>query len=95
MRFKPSIPVFEGAETVHALDRAATVIGGVMISDRINFVTLRYFLEHGLETRIRFSIGAVSSLRHYVETGSMPPPLHRHPLIILTPFSSGSRGSER
>jgi hypothetical protein len=25
--FKPTIPVFEQAKTVHALDRAATVIG--------------------------------------------------------------------
>jgi hypothetical protein len=27
VRFEPTIPVFEGAKTVHALDRAATVIG--------------------------------------------------------------------
>jgi hypothetical protein len=27
MRFEPTIPAFEGAKTVHALDRAATVIG--------------------------------------------------------------------
>jgi hypothetical protein len=87
MGFEPTIPVFERTEKIHVLDRAATVIGSVMISDRINFVTLRYFLEHGLETRIRFSIGAVSSLRHYVQTGSMPPPPNQHPLIILTPFS--------
>jgi hypothetical protein len=25
-RFEPTIPVFEGMQTVHALDRAATVI---------------------------------------------------------------------
>jgi hypothetical protein len=25
--FEPTIPVFEGAKTVHALDRAVTVIG--------------------------------------------------------------------
>jgi hypothetical protein len=25
--FEPTIPVFEGAKTVHALDRAAVVIG--------------------------------------------------------------------
>jgi hypothetical protein len=29
--FKPRIPVFEWAKTVHALDRAATVIGCQMI----------------------------------------------------------------
>jgi hypothetical protein len=29
MGFKPMIPVFEQAKTVHALDRAATVIGDV------------------------------------------------------------------
>jgi hypothetical protein len=27
--FEPTVPVFERAKTVHALDRAATVIGGV------------------------------------------------------------------
>jgi hypothetical protein len=27
MGFEPTIPVFERAKTVHALDRAATVIG--------------------------------------------------------------------
>jgi hypothetical protein len=27
VRFEPTIPVFERAKTVHALDRAATVIG--------------------------------------------------------------------
>jgi hypothetical protein len=29
VRFEPAIPVFERAKTVHALDRAATVIGTV------------------------------------------------------------------
>jgi hypothetical protein len=29
-RFEPTIPVFERAKTVHALDRAATVIGKYM-----------------------------------------------------------------
>jgi hypothetical protein len=28
--FEPTIPVFEMAKTVHALDRAATVIGRIM-----------------------------------------------------------------
>jgi hypothetical protein len=27
VRFEPTIPVFERAKTVHAIDRAATVIG--------------------------------------------------------------------
>jgi hypothetical protein len=36
--FEPTIPVFERAKTVHALDRAATLIGlsfiyGIMISE--------------------------------------------------------------
>jgi hypothetical protein len=30
--FEPTIPAFERAKTVHALDRAATVIGGFGIS---------------------------------------------------------------
>jgi hypothetical protein len=29
VRFEPTIPAFERAKTVHALNRAATVIGGV------------------------------------------------------------------
>jgi hypothetical protein len=33
--FKPMIPVFERAKTVHALDRVATVIGEVNDSPRI------------------------------------------------------------
>jgi hypothetical protein len=31
VRFEPTIPVFERAKTVHALDRAATVTGGMAI----------------------------------------------------------------
>jgi hypothetical protein len=30
--FEPTIPVFERAKTIHALDRAATVIGAMWIS---------------------------------------------------------------
>jgi hypothetical protein len=30
--FKPTIPVFERAKTVHALDRAATVIGNAQFN---------------------------------------------------------------
>jgi hypothetical protein len=37
--FEPTIPVFERAETVHALDRAATVTG-------IQMSTLLYFSRH-------------------------------------------------
>jgi hypothetical protein len=29
--FEPMIPVFEGTKTVHALDRATTVIGAMVI----------------------------------------------------------------
>jgi hypothetical protein len=29
-RFEPTVPVFEQAKTVHALDRAATVIGSIV-----------------------------------------------------------------
>jgi hypothetical protein len=32
VRFEPTIPVFEQAETFHALDRAAAVIGPVTSS---------------------------------------------------------------
>jgi hypothetical protein len=40
MEFEPTIPVFERAKTVHALDRAATVIG--------------YFYRQGLKTYAEF-----------------------------------------
>jgi hypothetical protein len=33
--FDPTIPVFERAKTVHALDRAATVIGSVVSSKKV------------------------------------------------------------
>jgi hypothetical protein len=32
--FEPTIPVFERAKTVHALDRAATVIGFIILCPR-------------------------------------------------------------
>jgi hypothetical protein len=31
VEFEPTIPVYEQAKTVHALDRAATVIGGSLV----------------------------------------------------------------
>jgi hypothetical protein len=31
LEFEPRIPVFERAKTVHALDRAATVIGNIVL----------------------------------------------------------------
>jgi hypothetical protein len=34
--FEPTIPVFERARTVHALDRALTVIGGVLYANALN-----------------------------------------------------------
>jgi hypothetical protein len=36
--FEPTIPVFERAKTVHALDRAVTVIGSLLIYNLINFL---------------------------------------------------------
>jgi hypothetical protein len=36
--FEPTIPVFERAKTVHALDRAATEIGGDLIFLKIRKV---------------------------------------------------------
>jgi hypothetical protein len=37
--FEPTIPVFERAKTVHALDRAVTVIGGVDVQIHIFLTT--------------------------------------------------------
>jgi hypothetical protein len=59
--FKPTIPVFEGAETVHALDRANTVIGCPLIYDCINDFTA---CELGKSTRLR--IEADSTLQAMV-----------------------------
>jgi hypothetical protein len=39
--FEPTIPVFEWAKAVHALDRAATVIGSQPISDENKHFMLR------------------------------------------------------
>jgi heme oxygenase len=36
--FEPTIPVFERAKTVHALDRAATVIGSYYCHSGLNLV---------------------------------------------------------
>jgi hypothetical protein len=40
--FEPTIPVFERANTFHALDRAATVIGNSFVITYINTYTLVY-----------------------------------------------------
>jgi hypothetical protein len=40
VRFEPKIPVFERVKRVHALDRAATVIGEYTEIIRLNFVTI-------------------------------------------------------
>jgi hypothetical protein len=37
VEFEPTIPVFERAKTVHALDRAATVIGSLHYITYINY----------------------------------------------------------
>jgi hypothetical protein len=42
VRFEPTIPVFECAETVHALDRAATVDGSKWAQRLINLEFLLY-----------------------------------------------------
>jgi hypothetical protein len=41
--FEPTIPVFEGAKTVHALDRAATVIDTLHLSIRLSVVESTVF----------------------------------------------------
>jgi hypothetical protein len=38
VEFEPTIPVFERAKTVHALDRAATVVGSF---SEISFIPIR------------------------------------------------------
>jgi hypothetical protein len=53
--FEPTIPVFERAKTVHALDRAATVIGGFLVFCHRNlnlFVIKKQFLQKHKSQRI-------------------------------------------
>jgi hypothetical protein len=38
--FEPTIPVFERAKTVHALDRSATVVGGFCTYKYINMINV-------------------------------------------------------
>jgi hypothetical protein len=41
--FEPTIPVFERAKTVHALDRAATVIGSLVKHSLVYYhITVNY-----------------------------------------------------
>jgi hypothetical protein len=54
MGFEPMIPVFERAKTVHALDRAATVIGElhVLIATNIyNRVQIGYIVMQVMGTK--------------------------------------------
>jgi hypothetical protein len=39
VKFEPTIPVFEQAKTVHALDRAASVLGMIFIIFGLNSIT--------------------------------------------------------
>jgi hypothetical protein len=41
--FEPTIPLFERAKTVHALDREASVIGGQHSGDEIINIHLVFF----------------------------------------------------
>jgi hypothetical protein len=58
VRFEPKIPLFERTKTVHALDRAATVIG--------NFI--KYKLFNGgnvISTKIQIAISPVDHCPNY------------------------------
>jgi hypothetical protein len=43
--FEPAIPVFEWAKTVHAFDRAATVIGGMVLTSSIKMCILHFLIR--------------------------------------------------
>jgi hypothetical protein len=53
MGFEPTTPVFERAKTVHALDCAASVIGGVLYSAEL--LSLFTCISRGMFAR-RFSV---------------------------------------
>jgi hypothetical protein len=46
--FEPKIPVFERAKTVHALDRAATVIGYTVILHKFYILIYPPFLRNSV-----------------------------------------------
>jgi hypothetical protein len=46
---EPTIPVFERAKTVHALDCAATVIGQVKVNDTLQLAVYRQSVRLGIK----------------------------------------------
>jgi hypothetical protein len=66
--FEPTIPAFERAKTVHALDRAATVIGSRSIRSSEKTWIIYYNSEYKLVDRIELCLdhdpGAVHEHKH-------------------------------
>jgi hypothetical protein len=60
--FQPTIPAFERAKTVHALDRAATVIGCYVHNGTVSPNTLCYYCKHA-----RYVDSLVFSLLKFAE----------------------------
>jgi hypothetical protein len=57
--FEPSIPVFERAKTVHALDRAATMIGNTNTTAPLLFLLSIHFLILRFSFQLRWGEGEI------------------------------------
>jgi hypothetical protein len=64
VRFEPTVSVFERAKTVHALDRAANVIGILRLRSK-------YFSQHNVlkHSYSEFSLNARNQVPHPRKTG--------------------------
>jgi hypothetical protein len=51
VEFEPTIRVFERAKMIHALDRAATVIGSLILYHDMIYYSLRYTKQGGSELK--------------------------------------------
>jgi hypothetical protein len=75
--FEPTIPVFERAKTVHALDRAATVIGFLMLHYTI------YSRDTNPQTQVEDLENYITALHNLLQTLLSPYRL-KTPTCIIT-----------
>jgi hypothetical protein len=81
--FEPTIPVFERAKTVHALDRAATVIGPLLFFFFILYLPIYNLLD-------RNKVISKCGICLCLEGGNYPAVVHIH-FKYLSPLASVSR----
>jgi hypothetical protein len=78
--FKPTIPAFERAKTVHALDRAATVIGGSRIIRRKNREKYQNYFLLFLQKQFDFSWHRMAAIQLTVATNNKT--MNKEPLQV-------------